>query len=319
MASPMVSRAPQCLSCIRRVSGLEDSLRSLSGQQIRGKKKLAKATTINVKLRANIAGFGRKGSIVPVPPGTMRNTWFPRKMAEYQTLAQLKGLGDVVIERDSTFSPRESKRLGQEKREVQDARKVESIMVPEALELQETFAAPIEEAVPEAEFIEPEMLSVRSSPHLGWRNVLTFVQSEQAAIIIAKLVPENLEFYRTPMPAPPPPKKLSPSLASSSAISAAAAKAAIENAKRDPQQLARPAIYGSVSIADVVANIKAILWEDIEGSRVILSTENVSFVEQSSLKDKDRVKHLGSFTIDIRLGPAESEKVRRTITVRAQQ
>jgi hypothetical protein len=43
------------------MSGLGEALRLSSGQQIRGKKKVAKATTINVKLRANIAGFGRKG------------------------------------------------------------------------------------------------------------------------------------------------------------------------------------------------------------------------------------------------------------------
>jgi hypothetical protein len=43
------------------MSGLEEALRLPAGQQIRGKKKLAKATTINVKLRTNIAGFGRKG------------------------------------------------------------------------------------------------------------------------------------------------------------------------------------------------------------------------------------------------------------------
>ena len=165
------------------MSGLGQSFRMPAGHQIRGKKKVSKATTINVKLRTNIAGFGRKGmyygllhymrhthadcptgSIVPVPPGTMRNAWFPRKMAEYQTFAQLKDLGDVIIEKDPTFNPQKSDRLAQEKegREAQDAReahKKERLVVPDFLETQEAFEAPVEAAIP----IGPEILSVRFS------------------------------------------------------------------------------------------------------------------------------------------------------------
>lgn len=131
---------------------------------------------------------------------------------------------------------------------------------------------------------------------------------------MARLLPANIEFYRTPIPAPPLPKKLSPSLAATSALSAAASAAAAESASREHQKPVKTGIYGSVSTADIAANLKAILWEDIEGARVVISPEDISFVEQ--LEDKDRVKHLGTFTIDIRLGP--SGNVRRTITVKAQ-
>ena len=141
--------------------------------------------------------------------------------------------------------------------------------------------------------------------------MLTFLQPEQAASIVAKVIPANIEFYRTPMPPQTPPKKISPSLASSSALSAAA-----ENAKRDSMKMA---IYGSVSTADILATMKAILCEDTEGSLVILTPENISFAHETAPEDNDRVKHLGSFTIEIRLGPSEAERVRRSITVRAQQ
>jgi hypothetical protein len=73
-------------------------------------------------------------------------------------------------------------------------------------------------------------------------------------------------------------------------------------------------LIGSVSTADIAANLKAILWEDVDGARVVLSPEDISFVEQ--LDDRDRVKHLGLYTIDIRLSPTET--VRRTIQVKAQ-
>ena len=108
---------------------------------------------------------------MPVPPGTMRNTWFPKKMAEYQTLAQLKEVGDIVVERAATFDPREIERLAQEKeeREVREARKKdkkEALMDPNLDEIEDTFGAPIEAAVPiEPEgSIEPEIMSVRSPP-----------------------------------------------------------------------------------------------------------------------------------------------------------
>jgi hypothetical protein len=98
----------------------------------------------------------------------MRNTWFPKKMAEYQTPAQLKELGNVAIERDSTFSPREMERLAREK-DAREARKNEVPMASKDQEIHETFAAPIEAAVPiEPEApIESEILSVRSNlPHI---------------------------------------------------------------------------------------------------------------------------------------------------------
>lgn len=92
----------------------------------------------------------------------------------------------------------------------------------------------------------------------------------------------------------------------------------METADRDsnriPQKSTKTGIYGSVSTADIAANLKAILWKDIDGARVTVSPGDISFVEQ--LEDEDRVNHLGIFTFDIRLGP--SEKIRRTITVKAQ-
>jgi len=45
------------------------------------------------------------GAIIPITAGRMRNEFYPRKMAEYVTTAQIRELGlqDVVLERDSTF------------------------------------------------------------------------------------------------------------------------------------------------------------------------------------------------------------------------
>jgi hypothetical protein len=196
----------------------------------------------------------------------MRNTWYPRKIAEYQTLAQIKELGDFIIERDSTFNPQEMERerIAQEKREVRQKQALED-------EIRETArtpfnpVVPIEPETPLQPLAEPEILSVRTYPipFRSTRNVLSFLQHEQAASIVAKLIPQNIDFDRTPIPPPPPPRKISPSLAAASTLSAAAAAAATESAKRDsernPQQPAKTAIYGSVSTADIAANLKSIL------------------------------------------------------------
>ena len=54
----------------------------------------------------------------------------------------------------------------------------------------------------------------------------------------------------------------------------------------------------------------------MEGSRLVLSPEDISFVEQVTEYDKDRLERLGTFTIDIKVGT--SDTVQRTITIKAQ-
>ena len=123
---PNILRSPLCSSCIRRIA-LNDRSQSIFPfhRQVRGKKKSAKRpTTIKVELLEDIKGYGRKGeacifslnssvflmftllgSITPVEPGRMRNTWYPRQKAKYMTVAALQGIKprDLVAERDFTF------------------------------------------------------------------------------------------------------------------------------------------------------------------------------------------------------------------------
>jgi hypothetical protein len=69
-----------------------------------------------------------------------------------------------------------------------------------------------------------------------------------------------------------------------------------------------------VTTGDISANLKAILAENEDGVRVVLSPENISFVEETD--DKDRVKHLGIFEIEIKLNGSQNA-IRRTIQVNA--
>lgn len=74
-------------------------------------------------------------------------------------------------------------------------------------------------------------------------------------------------------------------------------------------------IYGSVSTSDVAERMKAILSKDSEGMRVVLGPENIQFVQET--EEKDRIKHLGIYEVDIQLKGA-SEIVRRAIKINAQ-
>jgi ribosomal protein L9 len=129
--------------------------------------------------------------------------------------------------------------------------------------------------------------------------------------IIADVIPQNIEFYRSPIATTPAAlQRHSPSIPAASAISAAALEAARLQA---PQ---KTSIYGSVSTTDIVENLKAILAQDGKGSRVVLTPEDIVFVNQE--EEKDRVKHLGDFEVDIKVKGATTA-VRRNIAVKGQE
>jgi hypothetical protein len=49
------------------------------------------------------------GRIIPISPGRMRNDFYPKKKAEYMTMAQLRetGMQESTMERDSNFGSRQ--------------------------------------------------------------------------------------------------------------------------------------------------------------------------------------------------------------------
>lgn len=128
--------------------------------------------------------------------------------------------------------------------------------------------------------------------------------------ILENLIPPNLDFFRVPVTvADTPQKRVSPSIRYNSVISAAAAEV------KAAEKSEATNIYGSVTTMDIAANLKAILAEDEDGVRVVLSPDDISFVEETTRKNS--VKQLGIFEIDIRLDGAP-EAIRRTIRVNAQ-
>ncbi|PQE12368.1 ribosomal l9 RNAse h1 protein [Rutstroemia sp. NJR-2017a BVV2] len=277
MASLLQHRAPSCLSCLRRTTaGLTDGSLFPSGQQIRGKKQLAKEKdhTVTVKLLSRMPGYGAKGRMVQVPPGLMRNKWYPRRQAVYVTPAELEVMGSrkIVAPPDGSYGSR-----------------TVAVQAPVGLS---------------SEPKEVKKLRKERAPTRG-----DILSPEQSSELLSRLLPPNLEFSRTAITiAPPPVKRISPSIPASSVISAAAGG----NEKRTPEKVA---IYGSVSTTDIAANLKAIMAEDEQGKRVVFGPEDITFVGKT--EEKDQVKHVGTFEIDIKVKGA-SDAVRRTIRVNAQ-
>lgn len=235
-------------------------------------------------------------------------------MAEYMTAAKMHELGvkkETAIERDSTFASEKQRKIAKKQQAEELAKQQADREAEQTLQASKAVTQ-------EAPVIELKLFSVRQikmEKRIG--TYANCMQPEEGTAILEELLPPNLEFYRTPVAvAPQVEKRISPSIPTTSTVSAAANAAAIAGKGTKTKTPTKTSIFGSVSTNDIAANLKAILAEDSRGALVVFGHEDISFVEQSS-DDKDRVKHLGIFDIEIRLKGAP-DVVQRTIQVQAQ-
>ncbi|KAL9612046.1 MAG: hypothetical protein Q9167_003338 [Letrouitia subvulpina] len=140
------SRSSQCFFCLRRSTGIDVAgVGSIFNRQVRGKKKSARQpVTVKIRLLEDLKGFGRKGAIIPVAAGRMRNIYYPQQKAEYVTQAELRALKkkDVIIERDFSFGiDQESLAKVEDREEVVD---IETRLLPpkQATEIISTLLPP---------------------------------------------------------------------------------------------------------------------------------------------------------------------------------
>ena len=79
-------------------------------------------------------------------------------------------------------------------------------------------------------------------------------------------------------------------------------------------------IHGSVSVADIADEVRAILGKTEEGARVVLGAEDVTIVRKEGdekSEETDRLKVLGDFEVDIQV--KGGDPVRRTVKIMAEQ
>ncbi|KAK4177678.1 hypothetical protein QBC36DRAFT_326538 [Triangularia setosa] len=169
----MVGRSPTCLSCMQRLAQPFITANALANSiplvQTRAKSThlVPSDKGVVVRLLENIPKFGRKDAIFRVERGRMRNEWFPRKMAEYMTVARFKELGlspkTDVGERDPAFI---------------------DMKVPGQLPT-------LKPSIPVAE------------PQQTAKPVKKAIKPERVRELLDKLIPKTTTFYRIPIPAPP--------------------------------------------------------------------------------------------------------------------
>ncbi|KAI9759805.1 MAG: hypothetical protein M4579_002104 [Chaenotheca gracillima] len=291
---------PRCASCVRQLTrsatnGSRLGQNVLNQQPLRGKKKMAKIQTIKVRLLEDVDAYGRKGTILSVLPGRMRNRWYPTGTAEYLTPVELRSLNigqKTVFERDGSFRRGQSEeRAGQQ--------------------------PPVDVPDVDVELLNPEratqILSTLTPSRLTfYRTPIAQPQQPQAQ----------------PEPESSPASRKRTRSASSAADDLSAAWTAQE---KNPEAAAEDmtkntAIYGSVSTADVAASVRALLADTEQGSRVVLGAEDIAFVHErgagagdgTTTEDLDRVKNLGEFDVELRIKDASYPVLRKVVVMPAE-
>ncbi|ORY66115.1 uncharacterized protein BCR38DRAFT_338931 [Pseudomassariella vexata] len=317
MVTPRLTRTPTCLSCLHRIANPRSAVPSpLSLGQVRYARTLTKAEEedlqgIPVRLLRDITGFGRQNAIIRVKPGRMRNIWHHKGLAEYMTKKRFEELGltqAAIGVRDRTFGTQlvvEEDQNGSGKVLVEEGPKTKKKEALTLAKLTEHHSQP-----EEAHTLLSQLLP----------DVLTFARKPIATTIETSPSSSPSSSANSSTPAPEPEIRRSPSLAANAAVShqQQAQKAAQPSVEHPAvSDLAAPpsvmAIFGSVSVVDILAAIKDALQADQNGNRVALEAHGIRIL---GLEDgEDRIKRLGRFDVEIETGKG---MVRRSVEVVAE-
>ncbi|GAB7363580.1 hypothetical protein MBLNU230_g4151t1 [Neophaeotheca triangularis] len=297
---------PQCSSCLRSYAlggQAEGSMRAGAvTQQVRGKKKVAHApSTVPVRLLRDVKAFGKKGSIVPIAIGNMRNSWFPRRIAEYVTVPELRQLRlkNTSMERDFEFGT-----MDLAKSSSKDPTIPSDIKGMSTSEIRDATSKEMKKP------LEIEKLS-----------------PERSAELVDIFVPPRLEFYRQPIieekapePEPEPelerPKRERQKFLSNAASDLLAART-VEDKPKKSKAVEAPSIYGSVSSHDVLVAVRAAMGNNDESRRVVIEEEDLRFVGLTSA-EAGKIKHVGEYALEINVKGVENG-IKRTVRVIAQE
>jgi hypothetical protein len=212
----------------------------------------------------------------------MRNKWFPERIAEYVSKQELKALraNSTSIERDLDFGITEEMRAARRATEGQDDPEQPAADI-EAEVKAEPIARPV---------VEPEMTVQRSYE------------------LIDIFIPKRIDFRRTAIAGDRPDPQRAGFSAGADLLAARTGGVGI-NDKLSP-------IYGSVTLHDVAVEMRNAMDTNDEARRVIINQDDLTFVglPASSEADADRIKHIGDFTVELKLKNM-TQPVTRTIRV----
>ncbi|MCJ1307499.1 hypothetical protein MMC25_001145 [Agyrium rufum] len=278
------------MSCLRRnLKFNERELPSIFTVQTREKKSTTKKlpATVKVRLLRDMTTWGKKGTILAVAPGRMRNVWYPFGKAEYVTMPELKQLGKNVIADRDTFYGVNQEQVLQSPEAEKEGRKQEI----------------------QVALLDPARATVLLDKYIS--RIIDFYRTPIA----------------TPEPSKPERAPAQSSLRGSISPAMLEAERKAQGApvieEETLSESEGAAIYGSVTTADITSNIKAVLAmnasEDEDVARIVLNTEDVIFVraEKDMSGQVDRVKALGEYEVEIKIKDAGA--IRRTVRVRPVQ
>jgi hypothetical protein len=132
-----------------------------------------------------------------------------------------------------------------------------------------------------------DRITVCSNTFPRLQNHTNTTQSQRAMDLLGVLLPPRIDFIR-----------------------------AVHAESPDATDQAIP-IFGSVSTADIVQEIRALLAHNDEAARITLDESDVKFVD-AGMEDPTRAKHLGTFLVEILVKGSDGWPVSRKVHVIAQ-
>lgn len=275
---------------------------------------------IKMNFHVSIILISREGALVPISPGAMRNMWFPRRVAEYVTIPELKRLrlNNVAMDRDFEFGvtslaierglppnanaewqkdiPSDIKSMSNA--ELRDASALERAKIKTGLTDTEPKSASAPRRAVEVEKITPE----------------------RSVELIELFVPPRLEFYRQPIleereKVPEKPALESPQFGGAAGDLLAARTPSSSKRKEGPQ-----GIYGSVSSHDILVAVRAVMADNEEAARVVLQEGDIHIVDLlgGDGAETGKVKHVGDFVVEIKVRGSD-KPLQRTVRVSPQE
>lgn len=230
----------------------------------------------------------------------MRNAWFPGRVAEYVTTPELKTLrlSNVAMERNFTFGTESAAKPADADPSSALRKDIPSDTNPMSNE-EIRSASAFEKARP----LEVEKLT-----------------PERSTELVEIFVPQRLDFYRPPIVEEKEPEPSAPELKKQPQLGGAAGELMAARQRKPEKPKEKPqAIYGSVTLQDVLMSMRAAMAENDEARRVVLHEQDLRFVDLPELEGAEagRLKHVGEFKIEVKVRGGETA-VRRTVKVNPQ-
>lgn len=238
----------------------------------------------------------------------MRNQWFPTKVADYVTMPEMKRLrlAGVEFERDFQYGME----ISADEAEASDMNDVKNMSIAELR------AASARERELHARVPKMSTEELTDASAFQQAPIVDRLTPERSAELVELFVPRRIDFYRQPIME----EKEDEPVDSRSRAQFGGVTGDLIAARMPRPKPKFQAIYGSVATHDVLVALRAAMGNNDEAARVVLHEDDLQFVDLPNVggAEASRVKHVGDFSIEIRVRGLDVA-VRRTVRVIPQE